>query len=380
MEYAPMPGLPPVKVPAMSCCLGLEPTPEAFVGHIVMVYRAVWRVLRDDGTAWVNFGDSYAASAKGSGGTAKSGLNAKKDANGALHGESKVLGQHMDVSRFDLRASGLKPKDLCGIPWRVAFALQADGWYLRSDVIWAKPNPMPESVTDRCTKAHEYIFQLAKRERYYYDVEAVKEEASQPHGEPMLTGQRKAAILGHTDSTSKLGTNNGEPTRNPRSVWHISTQSYAEAHFATFPEAIPERCIKAGTSERGCCPECGAPWVRVTTKDRRATRPGTGSKVTGDTMTDGNRDPERHVTETRTVGWRQGCDCPEHAPVPCTVLDQFNGSGTTGAVACQLGRHYIGCELNPAYIALAERRIGMATKPLTYRDLTRAADAPLFQT
>lgn len=335
--------------------IGLESTPELFVAKMVDVFREVHRVLREDGVLWINIGDSYASSAKDR--TIEQATN-KSTLHGTLGGQLSILKQQSKIT------GNLKPKDLIGVPWMVAFALRAEGWYLRSDCIWHKPNPMPESVTDRCTKAHEYVFMFTRSARYFYDSQAI------------------CAPLAES-SVARLNTksdNERDPQSvgsNQRTVWTIPTQPYSEAHFATFPEAIPERCIKAATSERGCCPICRAVWVRVTNRERRATRPGTATKITGDTLTDGNRDPQRHVTETRTVGWRQSCECPAHDPIPCIVLDPFSGSGTTGAVAMRLGRDYIGCELNHEYIELAHRRIRTAYQPSTYVD-QRPADAPLF--
>ena len=256
----------------------------------------------------------------------------------------------------DLRDQGLKPKDLIGIPWRVAFALQADGWWLRSDICWAKPNPMPESVTDRCTKSHEYIFMLTKSARYFYDAEAVKEPASPSS---RATPSRPQKLGG-----GSRGCHGG--TRNRRDVWTISTKPYRAAHFAVFPPEIPEICIKAGTSERGCCPVCGAPWVRVVerTADVDATAKGsffdrgkTGARDGGDRTQPG----ERYLK--RTIGFSPSCSCGAGKPVPCTVLDPFAGSGTTGAVAKSLGRDYILIEANPDYIELIEERIKAAERP-----------------
>jgi len=228
--------------------IGLEKTPDAYVARMVEVFREVRRVLRDDGTLWLNLGDSYAGSTM---------------------------------------TANLKQKDLVGVPWRVAFALQADGWWLRQDIIWHKPNPMPESVRDRCTKAHEYVFLLTKSERYFYDAEAVSEESvgrerfgNWIKGQPCPDRQDNH----RQDMTPTT-------TRNRRSVWTVTTKPYSGAHFAVMPPDLVEPCIRAG------CPEGG------------------------------------------------------------TVLDPFAGSGTTLAVAAELGRNAIGCELNPDYIELAERRI-----------------------
>lgn len=215
--------------------IGLESTPDAFVSRLVEVFREVRRVLKTDGTCWVNLGDSYASTGgdlnKRKPGFSITGHQSLVAANGAKPGNRTP-------------PAGLKPKDLCGIPWRVAFALQADGWWLRQDIIWHKPNPMPESVRDRCTKAHEYVFLLTKAERYWWDVEAMKEKALQPFGTPKHTGQIKSAVLGQLSGS--LGTNQGSETRNRRSVWTLATQATPEAHFATFPLELPEMCLRAG--------------------------------------------------------------------------------------------------------------------------------------
>ncbi len=216
--------------------IGLEPTPEAYVAQMVAVFREVKRVLRDDGTLWLNLGDSY-ASMKG----AACGVDAKG-------GAARRFGKRPQ----DAIMPGFKPKDLIGIPWRVAFALQADGWYLRQDIIWHKPNPMPESVTDRCTKAHEYIFLLSKSERYWFDSEAMKEPATSPPMRP-----RNKAEEGWHEG---CGSSNCAPgdrvwgeseTRNRRSVWTVATKPYKGAHFATFPSTLIEPCILAGCPKGG---------------------------------------------------------------------------------------------------------------------------------
>ena len=214
--------------------IGLEPTPEAYVAQIVAVFREVRRVLKDDGTVWLNLGDSYASANPGSGGACK------------LPGAGRAMTEARYTSiRRDV--SGFKPKDLLGIPWRVAFALQADGWYLRSDIIWHKPNPMPESVTDRPTKAHEYLFLLAKSERYYYDAEAIKEPA-----DPRNYRANPAAVRDTPPGQSAQGhldRRRGDircETRNRRSVWTIPTQPFKGAHFATMPEKLVEPCVLAG--------------------------------------------------------------------------------------------------------------------------------------
>lgn len=211
--------------------IGLEQTPDEYVGRLVEVFREVRRVLRDDGTVWLNLGDSYAAESKGSG-----GMKSKQPTNaGSFYRAS-----------FDLRTNGLKPKDLVGIPWRVAFALQADGWWLRQDIIWHKPNPMPESVRDRCTKAHEYVFLLTKSARYFYDAAAVAEPSIYPDDNRKA---RSTVDQKRMPTASIAGVRPGSATyanRNRRSVWTVTTKPYKGAHFATMPPELAETCIRAG--------------------------------------------------------------------------------------------------------------------------------------
>jgi DNA modification methylase len=272
--------------------LGLEPTPAEYVAKMAGIFQEVRRVLRKDGTAWVNMGDSYANDGKWGGETG---------------GKQFYLGEEnrKRVGR-EKRNTGLKPKDLIGIPWRLAFALQADGWWLRQDIIWAKPNPMPESVTDRCTKAHEYIFLLSKSERYYYDADAIREDCIAgyritPNAEAMVGRNAASTAMWRNVGDSRNAVQRGQDQtdssrdlewkRNKRSVWTVATQAYPEAHFATFPEELIVPCILAG------------------------------------------------------------------CPIGGTVLDPFSGSGTTGVVALRYHRNYIGIELNPQYVALSEQRI-----------------------
>ena len=280
---------------------------------MVEVFREVRRVLRKDGTLWLNLGDSYATTSGGGQQVAQTNTGAGLSCNRV--GAGKI--------------PGLKPKDLVGIPWRVAFALQADGWYLRSDIIWAKPNPMPESVTDRPTKAHEYLFLLTKSERYYYDAEAIAEPASEV-GTVNSFGNKNAAArrVGELTGNMKPGVMyETKPTRNRRSVWTIATEPYPEAHFATFPEALVEPCIKAG------CPAAG----------RRC---------------DCNELIETPTGAISKHGWLTPptpCDCPIEPAG--TVLDPFCGSGTTLSVARRFGCISVGIELNLAYCELATKRL-----------------------
>jgi DNA modification methylase len=297
---------------------GLEETPAAYVANLVRVFAEVRRVLRDDGTVWLNLGDSYAATGKSGGG-----------AQGQRWKEYGADTEGPKGGKWSPAPPGLKAKDLVGIPWRVAFALQADGWYLRSDIIWHKPNPMPESVRDRPTKGHEYVFLLSKRPRYFYDADAVREARA-----------------------------------NRRTVWSIPSKPYTGAHFATMPPELARLCILAGTSQGGACSACGAPWVRVVERTPMEVRP---SPRRMDWQTDQTR-TQTGGTMTKpptseTVGWSAGCECGADVAA-CVVLDPYAGAGTTGLVADKLRRDFIGCELNPEYAALAERRLW--------------GDAPLF--
>jgi len=281
--------------------IGLEQTPDAFIAELVAVFREVKRVLRDDGTLWINIGDSYSGSGKGTAGNL-----------GKKHNE-----RHLEHKTGGLVPDGTKPKDLVGIPWMLAFALRADGWYLRQDIIWHKPNPMPESVRDRCTKAHEYIFLLSKSPQYFYDDKAIQEDAKTAPGATWQERKAAGATAGNVivgdgvrngtqrvvhgkGVTSNLTRQDGK--RNKRSVWTVTTRPFKGAHFATFPPALIEPCILAG------CPEGG------------------------------------------------------------TVLDPFFGAGTTGLVAQRHNRKWIGCELNPEYAAIAQARIESESTLFTIGD------------
>lgn len=265
---------------------GLEATPAEFVENLVQDFREVRRVLRDDGTLWLNLGDSYANDTKWGGKT--SGKHVK-----AVHGATGIGRRRT--------STGYKSKELMGIPWQVAFALSEDGWYLRQEIIWSKPNVMPESVTDRCTKAHEHVFLLSKSEQYWFDADAIAEPVASSAADiarARVTGRGEqassAAYLGSPQRDKSGGfpvRDKENPTRNKRSVWTITTQPFAEAHFATMPPELAATCIKAG------CPPGG------------------------------------------------------------TVLDPFGGAGTTGLVADGLQREALLVELNPDYIEIARRRI-----------------------
>jgi DNA modification methylase len=335
--------------------IGLEETPEVYVDRMVEVFREVRRVLRDDGTCWVNLGDSYA--------------------NNGARDSSKVGGFTGDRIRRGVKGtmdsrpreipSGLKPKDLVGIPWRVAFALQADGWWLRQDIIWHKPNPMPESVTDRCTKAHEYVFLLTKSARYFYDAEAVAESAKV--GARTFNGSPTYADGDRNDADRK----NETPitTRNKRSVWTVTTKPFSGAHFAVMPPDLVEPCLLAGTSEKGCCVECGAPWDRVVEVDRVLI---SKSKRSSGNIDINDAEDGRHQSTVHTIGWQATCTC-EADTTPCTVLDPFGGAGTTALVADRLGRNAILCELNPEYVKIAVDRLKDDNPIFTQVEVTSAS-------
>jgi len=280
--------------------IGLEESPEAYVSKLVEVFGEVRRVLKKEGTLWLNLGDSYSRDlAKGG-----SGPNGKHDFIPDYGNARKIMSESKGSSdggvgradRAPVRngGDGLKPKDLIGIPWMVAFALRADGWYLRQDIIWSKNNCMPESVTDRCTKSHEYLFLFAKSQRYYFDSEAIKESSVSDH--PSGNGFKRPARVSYQNPDGTARGNDEQwqgvgGKRNKRSVWQVNTVPYREAHFATFPEKLIEPCIRAGCPEGGIC------------------------------------------------------------------LDPFFGAGTTGLVAKKLGRRFIGIELNEAYIGMAQKRV-----------------------
>jgi DNA modification methylase len=216
--------------------LGLEQTPEAYIAKMVEVFREVKRVLRDDGTLWLNIGDSYFSQTKGSGGSGKSTLGPNRDL-------QNIQFQKMDPIRIGAGRTGCKQKDLIGIPWMLAFALRADGWYLRQDIIWHKPNPMPESVRDRCTKAHEYVFLLSKSERYTFDSDAMREDAVKgASGSSFNKGKTAEHQLGRSSAAERVD----DGKRNRRSVWSVASSPYKGAHFATFPPSLIEPCILAG--------------------------------------------------------------------------------------------------------------------------------------
>ena len=338
--------------------IGLEQTPEEYIAAMVEVFRCVRDVLADDGTLWLNIGDSYST------GTSAARQQSTNPGVGANRPEAQN-----SVGRIG-NPPGCKTKDLIGIPWMLAFALRADGWYLRQDIIWHKPNPMPESVRDRCTKAHEYIFLLSKSDRYFFDSEAIKEPSAQPDRvrHDRFGGNKYIEGVKHSDGSTFTGSS----TRNRRSVWTVTTKPYKGAHFATFPPDLIEPCILAGSSEKGHCPECGSKWVRqvAKTKSFESGSGRSGNQIQGKQdlkASDKNSTPDIRmgpVVHTETIGWEPSCSCG-HDPVPDIVLDPFMGSGTTAQVSIQHGRQYLGCELNSEYKALQDERIAKAQDAVT---------------
>lgn len=382
--------------------IGLEESPDAFIESMVMVFREVYRVLRDDGTLWLNLGDTYNNSDKWGGGGANTGKHTREP--------DGTPASWKAVRRRWSEVPGLKPKDLVGIPWRVALALQADGWYLRSAAPWVKRGAMPESVSDRPSSALEYVFLFAKSERYFFDMEPVRlrmAEGSEGRYAYSFGGNKSEAFAeadkhGMGGRTRPIG--NGEPTagRSLRNsdFWFQSVDGplgmvgvddeivgfdvvrsgFRGAHFATFPPKLVEPCIKAGTSEKGCCPDCGAPWERVTETShvRHPNTPGKGGRqaVPGSEPSASSCFRTGLVPIVRTLGWQPSCSCPPREPVPCVVLDPFSGSGTTVSVATGLGRRGIGLDLNREYIAMARRRVERPHAPACGAD--RDEVLPLF--
>jgi DNA modification methylase len=328
--------------------LGMEDTPEEFVENLVRVFKEVKRVLRDDGTVWLNLGDSYYNYRPGKG----QALSKQSVSN-----TDQDLPQ--DCARRGNKIAGLKEKDLVGIPWRVAFALQADGWYLRQDIIWHKPNPMPESVRDRCTKSHEYIFLLSKNPKYYYDNEAIKEDSIY-HGKDKRSDKGNIRYEGkrtnNKDTKAQQSFVTINPKKNKRSVWTITTKPYKAAHFATFPTELIEPCVLAGCPEE-ICVDCGKPYKRVMQKPKqleieRNKRSGLDDRKVGGVLDKYNRE-----NPPIDLGLQKQCDCETNETKGGTVLDPFGGSGTTGVVASKHNRNAVLCELNEGYIDIAEKRL-----------------------
>jgi DNA modification methylase len=340
----------PAGHPDKSKEIGLEQSPAEYVAKMVEVFQEVRRVLRDDGTLWLNIGDSFGPD-----------------------------------------------KNLLGIPWRVAIALQDDGWTLRCDVIYSKTTMMPESVQDRPSRSHEYLFLFTKGPAYYYDATAIQEPAGD-WVERDKRYQEGADEVPRSEDEPAFHAKNGKPTtglvrkpcttRNKRSVWTISPQSFKGAHFATMPEEMASLCVRAGSSEKGSCPACGAPWERLVERGASHYRELLGDRSWremdaeglkrgvivregegGQTRNEKGTVPSLRAAPRRELGWRATCICPEHTPVPSLILDPFAGSGTTLAVAKLLGRDFVGVELNADYIPLIMERVRAPTQYRGERDI-----------
>lgn len=379
--------------------IGLEPTLDEYLETIVAVCRELRRVLKPSGVVFLNLGDSYCSTDKWGGGVG--GNNGKH-----------VVATDGSVPSWAVRTKkekqrGLKPKDLCLVPERLGIALQADGWWVRSRIVWEKKNPMPESATDRPTSAHETVWMLTKAATYFWDAEAVKEaEVMRPQNR--FTNGRGSKIC--SDRKGEPDGSTGGGTRNLRNVWSFASHPFPGAHFATMPAAIAERCIKAGSSERGCCPACGKPWVRVVEKTSVAPVDYDGKHSATDPNSAGRRmlanvharrmageDHDNPFPAAKTIGWYPSCKCdglpalPAYPPrplgegerdaweetlaivraerkrlcddalsivtAPARILDPFAGSGTTGLVADRLGRDATLIDLNVSYASMALNRI-----------------------
>lgn len=398
-------------IPAMVCQLGQEKSPMEFIGHMVHVFRLAHRVLRDDGTIWMNMGDCY---------NSKSGgykMSAKH------HGNHNYISEGTGQARLkinrNLKTMKLKKKDMIGIPWMLAFALRDDGWYLRQDIIWNKPNPMPESTSDRCTKAHEYIFLLSKKPKYFYDSYAISTEVKDStvkrmmqdiesqagsvraagglkHNGPMKAyirrpnnvaegtkgyGDRKVrteeektygingkGFQGHSGNFDADGNLIGNGRANKKSVWTVTTRGTKVNHFATFPEELPRDAIKAGTSEHGVCSTCGAPYYRQT---KKKLVPGKDAKVnfTSDDRDDEGKSVNDQGSRRQKTGHKNGhhyeysdskfvpgCSC-NASIVPAIVMDIFGGYNTTMLIARKLQRNAISIDRNPDYVSMSGDRL-----------------------
>ena len=343
--------------------IGQEDTVPDFVQALVTAFRAVHRVLRDDGLVFLNLGDSY-STGSGDGGNA-----------------TAIQQSNVGSTKFRKKVAGFRSKNLMLVPHRVAIALQDDGWYLRSAIIWQKPNPMPESTRDRPTSSYEMIFMLAKSPKYFWDAYAIAERTTEQgvgSGSFKRIGKEKL-IPGQTATQHRLDRIEYQHPayRNIRNVWRINVKSFSGAHFATFPIEIPRRCIKVATSEGGVCNHCGAPLCRVVKKgkpleeqraasgaDRYGTYSGQSTKGHKTAGVQDASEVKRRIlagmVEKKTIGWRPSCACKHIRPIPATVLDLFGGAGTTALAAMQLGRNTILCELKRTYAHLAKRRLRKA--------------------
>jgi DNA modification methylase len=378
--------------------LGSEPTPELFVAHLVGVFDEVWRVMRDDATLWVNLGDSYASGEVGRhDGLQNVGL--ARGSSGPTFHRSVSIGTAQGVRQHGPKSS-LPPKNLTLIPWRFALAMQEAGWYVRSVIAWTKPAPMPESVTDRPTSAWEPIFLFSKKPTYYYDATAVRvtmagsslgrlaqdvagqEGSWRANGGAKTNGAMKA--VGDPGTGRNLWNYWEENEAPPSPVWKVGPEPSRLDHYASYPRALVRTPIKAGTSEKGCCSVCGAPWKRVTERTPNPSKAANvGLDMTGGAAKTGNPQTSAGLHRNGgnaqgptpvTIGWEPTCKCQGASVVPCRVLDPFAGSGTTGLVADELGRDCTLIELNHSYAEMARQRIANAC-PL-FADVRLAGPVP----
>lgn len=364
--------------------LGLEPTPSLFVAHIVQIFREVKRVLHPSGTCWINIGDTYS--------TAQNGRSAA--ATKAAGNDDRTF---RDKPFSSAGIEGIKNKDLCGIPWRVAFGLQDDGWYLRSAPPWVKGSPMPESVMDRPGVANEYMFLLTKSEKYFFDMDAVRmpgtdwgkrNRENAKHNTNGMRANGQSPHHGLSDCDFSAGRNlrtsdffrssldayiehlqyvrdNGGMMLDEQGLpmaFLVNSKGYPGAHYATFPVKLVEPCILAGTSARGVCPKCGAPWKRETVAAAEYAK--VKNEAIGQTHRTRNQEPEmgkqagwgkdkaRVSADYTTTGWSPTCHCNAGDPVPSVILDPFAGSGTVGEAARLHGRRFVGIDLNPSYLQI----------------------------
>lgn len=314
--------------------IGLRDTLDGYLDTMTLIFREARRVLRDDGVLWLNMGDSYARQA---------GDDSKKETDSGMKTGRTGHSKDLFKSGNNTPPPGLKPKDLMGVPWRLAFRLQDDGWYLRQDIVWHKPNPMPESVRDRCTKAHEYVFLMAKSARYWYDADAIRG--------PMIKGDANGGAKNY-----RVGTMG----RNKRSVWTVSTEAFPDAHFATFPTKLITPMVLAGCPHKTCA-VCGAGWERVVDYKSNYTQ-----REAAHTPNNCKTKVDSTGWEPPTIkynGWRPTCTCNAETR-PGVVLDMFMGSGTTALVARQNGRDYLGCDISPEYVEMAQDRLAVPYTPI----------------
>jgi DNA modification methylase len=350
--------------------LGLEPTPQMWLAHMVQIMAECRRVVRNDGTLWLNIGDAYSGSWGNQGRKEERGI--QRPINGPMLQNLKLYPKS-ESNTGSLKPWSLPPKSLMMLPARLAIAMQDDGWILRSEIVWAKRAPIPESVADRPTRVHEMIYQFAKQGRYFFDAWAIRE--AQAEGTQARFGKNNALAydLPKTTESGRGIRNNSsfkdvllggimpDGQRNSRSVWDLSAAGagdYDGEHYATFPPSLPERCIKAGTSEHGCCSKCGAQWRRVV--DKSYSNP--GNRTTNGPRSLANRHqtagyPIRLEAAEQSIGWEPGCTCDAGEPIPAVVLDPFSGTGTTVMVARRLNRRAIGIELKEADVVASRKRV-----------------------